>query len=269
MNSGRTDVAHLVWRSFCHDRLVEIFSALIAGAFIGSVLGFVGAGGAMLSVPILVYFFGFAPQHASTAALAVVFAAAAAGVIPKLRVHHVLIREALTIWSLGLVTNVGGAWISHRLSDGALLTGFSLVLIGAGSSMLMRSIKGQEKRIPFAVLTLVSLAIGLMTGLFGIGGGFLAIPVLVLFFHTPQSKAVGTSLLIIAINSLTAFLAHQSIWHEINWNIPVAMAISAIAVTATASHHHARVSPTALRHAFAFLLFAVAGFTLIQTYFFA
>ena len=135
--------------------------------------------------------------------------------------------------------------------------------------MLMRPIKGQEKRIPFAVLTLVSLTIGLMTGLFGIGGGFLAIPVLVLFFTLHRVKLwVRRFLLLPSIRSLH-FLLIRSIWHEINWNIPVAMAISAIAVTATASHHHARVSPTALRHAFAFLLFAVAGFTLIQTYFFA
>lgn len=223
----------------------------------------------MLSVPILVYFFHFTPQHASTAALAIVFTAAAAGTIPKLRAHHVLIGEALAIWSLGLVTNIGGSWISHRLSDVAILTGFSLVLIGAGSSMLLRPIKGEEKRMPFAVLVLVSLTIGLMTGIFGVGGGFLAIPVLVLSFHTPQSKAVGTSLLLITINSLTAFLAHHSIWHEINWNVPVTMAISAVVVAVLASHHHARVSPTVLRHAFAFLLFAIAGFTLIQTYFFA
>lgn len=247
---------------------MEIVSALLAGAFIGAVLGFIGAGGAMLSVPILIYLFQFTPQHASTAALAIVFAAAAAGAIPKLRTHHVLIREALVIWSLGLVTNIGGSWISNYLSDAAHITGFSVVLIGAGSSMLLRPVKGQEKRMPFAVLVLLSLTIGLMTGLFGIGGGFLAIPVLILFFHTPQNKAAGTSLVIIAINSLTAFLAHQNIWHEINWSVPVAMAISAVVVTVLASHHSARVSPTTLRRAFAYLLFAIAGFSLIQTFFF-
>ena len=246
---------------------MEFVAGLLAGAFIGSVLGFVGAGGAMLSVPILIYIFDFTPLHASTAALAVVFAAAASGTIPKFRQHDVLIGEALTIWGLGLVTNIGGSWLGHHLSGTFITTGFAFVLIGAASSMLIKPVIGNEKKIPFLILILVSLTIGLMTGLFGIGGGFLAIPVLVLFFHTPQNKAAGTSLLIIAINSLTAFIAHKSVWHEVNWDVPLAMAISAVVVATIASHTSSRFSAVRLRRAFAFLLYAVAVFTLVQTYF--
>lgn len=248
---------------------MEIVLALVAGTFIGAVLGFVGAGGAMLSVPILVYLFDFTPRHASTAALAIVFIAAAAGTIPKFWANDVLISEALTIWALGLVANFGGVWVSHRLSDVALLTGFSLVLIVAGSSMLMKSVEGKEKRMSLVVLVLVSLVIGSMTGIFAIGGGFLAIPVLVLFFHTPHSKAVGTSLLLITLNSLTAFFAHHSIWHEIKWHIPVIIAVSAVLVAVLASHQHARFSPNVLRRAFAYLLYSIAAFTLIRTLLFA
>jgi hypothetical protein len=247
---------------------MEFVAGLLAGAFIGSVLGFVGAGGAMLSVPILIYIFNFTPHHASTAALAVVFAAAASGTIPKFRKHDVLIGEALTIWSLGLVTNIGGSWLAHHLSDTFITAGFACVLIGAATSMLIKPVTGMEKKIPLLILILVSLIIGLMTGLFGIGGGFLAIPVLVLFFHTPQNKAAGTSLLIIAINSLTALIAHKSIWHEVNWTVPLAMAMSAVVVATIASHTSSRFSAIRLRRAFAFLLYAVAIFTLIQTYFY-
>ena len=247
---------------------MEIISGLLAGAFIGAVLGLVGAGGAMLSVPILIYIFDFTPLHASTAALAVVFAAAAFGSIPKFRKHDVLIREALTIWSLGLITNIGGSWLSHHVSDTFITTGLACVLLGAATSMLIRPVHGTEKRIPFLILVLVSLLIGSITGLFGIGGGFLAIPILVLFFHTPQNKAAGTSLVIIAFNCLTAFIAHKSIWHEINWEIPTAMAIGAVIVATLASHSSAKFSAVKLRRAFAFLLYAVAVFTLIETYFF-
>jgi hypothetical protein len=67
-----------------------------------------------------------------------------------------------------------------------------------------------------------------MTGLFGIGGGFLAIPVLVLFFGTPQAVAAGTSLLIIAINSLISFLGHHALWADVKWHIPVFMGAAAI-----------------------------------------
>jgi len=248
---------------------MEIMEALLAGAFIGAVLGFVGAGGAMLSVPILIYIFHFTPHHASTAALAIVFMAAAAGAIPKFRERNVLVREALTIWLLGLVTNLGGSILSRHLSDNSIKTGFAIVLITAASSMLIRLPEGAEKKIPLAVLILVALTIGLMTGVFGVGGGFLAIPVLILFFHTPQNKAVGTSLVIISINSLTAFLAHQSLWREINWSIPIAMAITAVIIATAASHKSSLLSAVTLRKAFAILLYAIALLTLFQTYFYA
>jgi hypothetical protein len=246
---------------------MEVLGALLAGAFIGAVLGFVGAGGAMLSMPILIYLFNFTPHHASTAALAIVFLAAAAGAIPKFRSRDVLIREALTIWSLGLVTNLGGSFLSRHLSDKTITAGFSLLLILAGTSMLINPKKGDQKRIPLSILVLFSLALGLMTGVFGVGGGFLAIPILVLFFRTPQNKAAGTSLVIIAANSLTAFLAHHSAWNEINWPIPVAIAITAVIISSFASHKSAKVDEALLRKSFAVLLFVLAGFTLFQTYF--
>ncbi len=245
---------------------MEIVGALFAGSLIGAVLGFVGAGGAMLAVPILIYFFGFTPIHATTAALAIVLSAAISGVIPKLKSKEVLIPEALTIWALGLVTNLGGSWISYRLSGSVITTGFSLVLILAATSMLIKPIAGSERKIPFIWLILISLSIGLITGLFGIGGGFLAIPILVLFFKNPQGKAAGTALLIISINSVTAFLAHYPIWSEVAWSIPIAMAIAAVVIARLASIKSAKVNPALLRKSFAFLLYAISIFSLLQTW---
>ncbi|MEI9908141.1 MAG: sulfite exporter TauE/SafE family protein [Actinomycetota bacterium] len=246
---------------------VEFAGGLLAGAFIGSVLGFVGAGGAMLSVPILIYLFDFTPLHATVAALAVVFAGAASGTIPKFRKRDVLIREALTIWSLGLITNVGGSWLVHHLSDAVITTGLACILLSAATSMLIPPVIGSEKRMPLSILVVVSLVIGLITGIFGIGGGFLAIPILVLFFNTPQNKAAGTGLFIIAINSFTALIAHKSVWHEVNWSVPLAMTLSAVVIANIASHTSAKISPVLLRRAFAILLYSVAAFTLVQTYF--
>jgi len=74
-----------------------ILTAVAAGIFIGSVLGFIGAGGAMVTVPILLYLFDFSPVNATTAALAVVFLAAIAGLGPKFKSKDVLVKEALTI----------------------------------------------------------------------------------------------------------------------------------------------------------------------------
>ena len=245
---------------------MEIIGGLIAGGFIGAVLGFIGAGGAMLTVPILLYIFDFTPQTATTAALAVVLTAAISGLLPKIKSKEVLFREAFIIWALGLSTNIGFSILVYRLSDSLLTTGLALVLITAGMTMLINPIAGTEKKIPLLWLILISLVIGMITGLFGIGGGFLAIPILVLFFKVPQGKAAGTSLAIIAINSITAFFGHYRSWDDVNWTVPLAMAVAAVTIARVASIKSGQVNPTLLRKAFAILLFSIAIFTLIQTW---
>ncbi len=245
---------------------MEILGALIAGSFIGAVLGFVGAGGAMLSVPILMYAFGFEPKLATTAALAVVFLAALSGVIPKARMKQVLYRDAFVISGIGLITNFGFASIAHRIPDVAITSGFAGVLVIAGWSMLRPLRLEEHKRMPLWVLIVMSLLIGSMTGLFGIGGGFLAIPVLVLFFGTPQVIASGTSLLIITLNSLISFVGHHALWGDVKWRIPALMGTAAIYVAQLASRNAAKTSPVVLRKSFAYLLFAVSLFTLAKTW---
>jgi len=245
---------------------VETVFAIIAGGFIGAVLGLVGAGGAMLSVPILMYGFGFDPKPATTAALAVVLLAALSGLIPKARKKQVLYRDAFVIWGIGSITNLGFSSIVDQIPDAVITTGFASILILAGTSMLRPPKLDEQKRMPFPVLVILSLFIGTMTGVFGIGGGFLAIPVLVLYFGTPQIVAAGTSLLIIAVNSLTAFIGHRSQWADVQWHIPILMGASAIVIAQVASQLAHKTSPAFLRRAFAYLLFAISLFTLIKTY---
>ncbi len=245
---------------------MEIIGGFIAGGFIGAVLGFIGAGGAMLSVPILLYIFGFTPQAATTAAIAVVLTAAISGLLPKIKNKEVLFKEAAVIWALGLVTNLGFSLIAHRISDSVLTTGFSLVLFTAGTAMLIKPVAGTEKKIPIVWLVVMSLVIGSMTGLFGIGGGFLAVPVLVLFFNVPQGKAAGTSLAIIAINSITAFFGHYQSWSDVTWTVPIAMSIAAVIVARIASIKSGQMNQAILRKTFAGLLYSIAIFTLLQTW---
>ena len=245
---------------------METALALIAGGFIGAVLGFVGAGGAMLSVPILMYGFGFDAKSATTAALAIVFLAALSGAIPKARKGQILYRDALVIVGLGLTTNFGFASIADDLSDSFISTGFALVLILAGLSMLRNPKFSEQTRMPVSVLIVISLVIGSITGLFGIGGGFLAIPVLVLFFGTPQAIAAGTSLLIIALNSFISFLGHHALWDSVEWHIPIFIGGAAVVVAQVASHYSAKTTPDTLRKAFAYLLLAISVFTIAQTW---
>jgi uncharacterized membrane protein YfcA len=246
-----------------------VLLGILSGVFIGSVLGFVGAGGAMVSVPILLYIFHFTPTQATTAALAIVFIAALSGTLPKMRTHEILYREALSIWGIGLVTNIGGSAIAKHLPNSLITSGFALILVVAGFATMRGPVKADsEKRMSIGILVLLSLTIGAMTGVFGVGGGFLAIPVLVLFYNTPQNKAAGTSLLIISINCLTSFLGHHSVWHEVSWGTPILIGSTSVVVSLVASHNTKQVPVALLRRSFSYLLFALAVFTLAKTWIF-
>jgi hypothetical protein len=241
-----------------------VIIALLSGVFIGAVLGFIGAGGAMVSVPILLYLFDFSAAAATTAALAVVFLAAVAGLRPKFKSKDVLVKEALTIWLLGLITNIGFGLFVDRIPESVILVGFSMVLLGAAYSMLVKPIQDSpERQMSVWALVTLSLLIGSLTGLFGIGGGFLAIPVLVLFFHTPQNKAAGTSLLIIALNCLTALAAKFAIWSDIDWGYPILISVAAVLVAGFASKKAAKTPTVHLKRGFAFLLISLASFTIL------
>ena len=248
---------------------MEILGALIAGTFIGSVLGFVGAGGAMLAVPILIYGFGFEPSIATTAALAVVGAAALSGASAKIKSKEIYYRDAFAIWAIGLTTNLGFSNLADNLSEDFIAIGFSLILIFAGLSMLGSPLTTMKKRMSWPVLIVISLLIGSITGLFGIGGGFLVIPVLVLGFGTSQAIAAGTALLVIAINSITALIGRHALVSEVSWDIPLAMGVSAVVVAQIASRIKSPIADSELRKIFAYFLFTVATFSLIERIFIA
>ena len=246
---------------------MEILLAIICGVGIGSVLGYVGAGGSMLAVPAFIYIFGLNPVAATTASLIVVFVGAASGALPKLRRNEILVKEALVIWAIGLTTNLTGAYYLPQIPENVILTGFALVLITAGISMLIPTpIGSAERKVSPLALVAISLVIGALTGLFGIGGGFLAIPILILFYNVAPARAAGTSLFIITINTLTGFFAHFRHWDEVNWLIPTLMALMALIVSRYASHHSSKLSPITLKRAFAIFVFAIALFTLIDTW---
>ncbi|MBU3752967.1 MAG: sulfite exporter TauE/SafE family protein [Candidatus Nanopelagicaceae bacterium] len=246
---------------------MEILLAIVCGVGIGSVLGYVGAGGSMLAVPTFIYIFGLNPVAATTASLIVVFVGAAAGALPKLRRNEILVKEALAIWAIGLTTNLTGAYYLPQIPENVILTGFALVLITAGISMLIPTPVGSaERKVSPVALVAISLVIGALTGLFGIGGGFLAIPILILFYNVAPARAAGTSLFIITINTLTGFFAHFRHWDEVNWLIPALMALMALIVSRYASHHSSKLSPITLKRAFAIFVFAIALFTLVDTW---
>ena len=246
---------------------MEFFLAILCGLAIGSILGFVGAGGSMVAVPMLIYIFGMTPVQATTASLIIVFSGALSGVLSKFKSKEVLVRESLLIWGIGLATNFGGAYLLPRIPDELVLTGFSMVLVAAGTSMLLKPPVGSsEKRMPLPALIGLSLLVGALTGLFGIGGGFIAIPILVLFYNVSPAKAAGTSLFIITINTLTGFFAHYRHWDEVSWEIPILIAVVAVLISRLSAKRSTSMSPQSLKRAFAYTVFGIASFTLIETW---
>ena len=123
-----------------------------------------------------------------------------------------------------------------------------------------------ERKVSPLALIGISLVIGALTGLFGIGGGFLAIPILILFYNVSPVKAAGTSLFIIMINTLTGFFAHYRHWSDVDWSLPIIIALVALVISRIASHRSSKASPATLKRAFAYFVFAIALFTLVETW---
>ena len=111
--------------------------AILVGAIMGSALGLIGTGGAILAVPALVYIFGYSGMNATTASLLIVITTATVSVIPRFRKKQIQIKSALVLWSIGLIGNYFGVQLSKVTSERSLLIGFGLILIASASSMLL------------------------------------------------------------------------------------------------------------------------------------
>jgi uncharacterized protein len=255
---------------------VSLGIAVVLGAVIGVLLGLLGGGGSILAVPALVYVLGFSVEQAIPTSLIVVGIASAVGALPKLRAHQVQWRLAGIFAAAGIPATFLGAAIGKHLSQSILLIGFALVMVVAGIRMLQE--KGNtgtactvgDSGINWRRCAPRSIAagflVGLLTGLFGVGGGFLIIPALVLLLGVEMPIAIGTSLLIIVANSATGVVAHLG-GACIDWSTTAAFVGSAILGSLIAGHFGTKLDTGRLQRWFAYLVFAVAAYVLIDTVF--
>lgn len=244
-----------------------VVEALLVGLAIGAVLGLIGAGGAIVAVPAFLYLFGFDPLAATTASLAVVAASAAAGAIPRLRLREVRLKQALTFWLLGIVGTFAGSRVAPVVPELVLLVGFALVMVGAAVAMWRKSSSPESPEVSGRatwLLVLVALGVGALTGLFGVGGGFLVVPALVLVFGLPFGLATGTSLVVIALNSVTALLFKVSAWSSVDWSIPVLVIAGGLVGSILASRWNGVVPRQILERVFAALLGALALWMVLE-----
>ena len=197
--------------------IIGLFLAIL----IGISLGLMGGGGSILTVPLLVYFFQVNPFLASSYSLLIVGITSLLGAIPYIKnnEYHIpaIVQMGMPSVIVVYITKYflvplipEKVFISGNLgvnSDQLLLVFFSLLLIVAAYAMIRKTEIIQQKKVSVAKLISHGILIGFLTGLVGVGGGFLIIPVLVLVCEIPMKKAVGSSLIIIVLNAIIGLVA--------------------------------------------------------------
>lgn len=179
-------------------------SGLLAGLVLGLVFSLLGAGGGILAVPLLMALYGLPANEAMGGGLAVVFIAALTAALGHARGKRIEWRTVLTLAPMTALGAVLGAKLNPLLPTQLTTVLFVLVLLGAtGALFLKKKDAAPGERVGVPVLLAVGLALGVLTGVLGVGGGFLLVPVLVGLARLPMRSAVGTSAALIAIGSLS------------------------------------------------------------------
>ncbi len=182
----------------------------LLGFVIGLILGFLGGGGSILTVPALVYIVGQSPRAAVTASLVIVGANASMGALIHRRQGSLNWQVALAFGGVGMFTAYWAAGLSSLISPTTLMILFSILMVVVAVFMILsKTPQAKEEFTHSWPITLISGAVvGLLTGFLGVGGGFLIVPALVMLVGLPIRQAVGTSLIIIAMNSMAGLLGH-------------------------------------------------------------
>lgn len=245
---------------------------LLLAVFMGLALGLLGGGGSILAVPILVYALGFGAREAVAASLAVVGLTSLFGAAEHWRKGHVRLRVALVFGPIAAAGAYLGARLAGFLSGAVQLSLFGAVMLAAAFFMFRNdgpdedceksSSDGSVGRLLLRFAA-PGMGVGVLTGLVGVGGGFLIVPALVLLGEVPMGAAVGTSLLVIAMNSFAGFAGYLG-KAEIPWGLMSVFAGLAVAGSFAGAYLVRFVPQHALKRGFAVFLVVMAAFILYE-----
>ncbi|GAB2905861.1 sulfite exporter TauE/SafE family protein [Rhodococcus aerolatus] len=260
--------------------------ALLAGAVIGLLLGALGGGGSILTVPVLVYGLGQGTATATTASLVIVGVTSIVAAAEHHRCGRVRWGPGLVFGLLGSLTALLGSLASHHVPPAVLLLGFAVLMLVAAAGMVHRdrrtartvrsagnaagagggtavATRHRSTTARRTVVVAAALGVGLLTGFFGVGGGFVIVPALVLALELPMPVAAATSLVVIALNSGAGLLAR---WGHVDvpWRVVLPFTAAAVATSLLGGRVAQHVPARVLTRGFVALLVLVAAYVAVQ-----
>lgn len=267
---------------------------LLIGVVIGLVLGLTGAGGSIFAVPLLILLLSLPVNEAVGIALGAVSISALYGTVNNWRYKSILWVPAIILGVCGTLLAPLGKWLGNQLSPAVLLSAFSALAIVIALRMWQQTIKHPEQarvvrsgkissddfvepvcrisrggqfkwHLPCVASLLVGgLLLGLLTGLFGVGGGFLIVPLLLFLTQVSMQQAVGTSLFIIAVVSGAGFISYAATSTNLDWQLLIWLAAGGLLGMLVGNLVGHKIAGPQLQKVFAISLVVVAVFTLIN-----
>jgi len=259
----------------------EILEAVFFGMLVGISLGLTGGGGSILAVPLLFFGLGLPLRAAVAVSLAVVGLTAFYGAVLQNRSGNVLWRAGAILGLGGILAAPLGAAVGRQMSDTLTLFLFSLLMLFIGVSMLRkgsdadtilarfaceRTPEGLPKFSPLCAGKLVvsGLLVGILSGIFGVGGGFLVVPAILITAAVSIERALATSLVAIALTSASALAANAAALIEVGWLVPACFLAGSITGLTLGSSWKKKLSGTILRRGFALVVIGVGIAMLIK-----
>ncbi|MFF8592145.1 sulfite exporter TauE/SafE family protein [Streptomyces sp. NPDC015220] len=238
--------------------------ALFAGAVVGLALGGLGGGGSVLAVPALIYLLGSTPAQATTASLVIVTLTSVTALVGHARDGNVAWRTGLLFAAAGIVPAMLAGAAAGHLPQTALTIAFAAIAAVAAVRMLRPSPAKSAGPVRPGKAGAAGAGLGAVTGFLGVGGGFLAVPALVGVLSLPMRRAVGTSLLVITVNSLAALGARAGTGTPLDWAVIAPFTAAAVLGAWDGKRLSHKLKGRTLQRLFAYVLLAVAAFMLID-----
>jgi uncharacterized membrane protein YfcA len=273
--------------------MIELVVTLLNGVFVGLSLGLTGGGGSNFAVPLLIYAIGMAPSQAMPASLASVAIIAAIGASHAIRNNLITWKPTLIFAVGGMVGSPLGLKLAHGLDEQLLLKGFAVLALLVGSSMWWRAWRNpqesnvvralpendinaagpvcsvaQDGKLTFTApcsvaLALAGLTTGLLAGFFGVGGGFIIVPALMLIIRMGIHSAVATSLVIIALTGFTGSV-YAILKDSIVWSVMLLFAFGGVIGMLIGRHWAAKIAGPLLQKVFATAVVLTASAILLK-----